>query len=47
VLGDQALELAHEVGVAPEGEVGLDSLFERPQVQLLQACDRRLGERLV
>ena len=47
MLGDEALELADEVGVASEREVGLDPFFERAQAQLLQACDLWLGERLV
>ena len=36
VLGDQRLELADEVGVAAEREVGLDPLLERREPQVLQ-----------
>ena len=47
MLGDQRLELADELGVAAEREVGLDPLLERRQPQLLEP--RRLDprERLV
>ena len=46
MLGDEALQLADDVGVASEREVGLDPLLERVQAQLLQPRDLRLGERL-
>ena len=47
VAGDERLQLADELGVAAEREVGLDPLFERRQLQLVQARDLRLCERLV
>jgi hypothetical protein len=47
MVGDQALELADEVRMASEREVGLDPLFEGTQAQLLQPRDLRLGKRLV
>ena len=47
VPGDERLQLADELGVAAEREVGLDPLFERRELQLVQARDLRLCERLV
>jgi hypothetical protein len=47
VLGHEALELADQVGVAPQREVGLDPFLERPEAQLSQPCDFGPGERLV
>ena len=44
VLGDQRLELADELGVAAERELGVDALLERRHAQLLEARDLRLGE---
>ena len=44
---DERLQLADQLGVAAEREVGLDALFERRQLQLVQARDLRLCERLV
>ena len=44
---DERLQLADQLSVAAEREVGLDPLFERRQLQLVQARDLRLCERLV
>ncbi len=44
---DERLQLADELSVAAEREVGLDALFERRQLQLVQARDLALCERLV
>ncbi len=46
VLRHQPLQLADHLGVAPEGEVGVDAVLERREPQLLEARDRALGERL-
>ncbi len=47
LLGDQALELADQLGPGAEGQVGLDPLLHADQPQLLQPGDLGLGERLV
>ena len=47
VLGDERLELGHELGVLAEREVGVDPPLDRQQVQILEAHDRGLRERLV
>ena len=47
MLGDERLELADELGVTAERQVGVDPLLERRQPQLLQPRDLGLGERLV
>ena len=47
VLGRQRVELCDERGVPAESEVGVDPHLDREQVHLLEAPDRRLGERLV
>ncbi len=47
VLTHELLELTDQLPVLAEQEIGLDPTFERSQPQLLQARDRRLGERLV
>ena len=47
VLGHKRLHLADEIRVTAEREIGLDALLERHEPQLLEARDRRLGERLV
>jgi hypothetical protein len=47
VAGDKRLQLGYEVRVAAEREVGLDALFERRQLQFVQARDLGLCERLV
>ena len=44
---DERLELADDLDVAAEREVGLEPALEGGQTQLLEACDRRLRERLV
>ena len=46
VLGDQRLELGHELRAAPEREIGVEAVLERHQPQLLQAGDLALAERL-
>ena len=46
VRSDERLELADELGVAAEGEVGVDPLLERREPQLLEARDLVLRERL-
>jgi hypothetical protein len=45
--GDEPFELADEVGVAAQGEVGLDSLLERAEAELLQPRCLGLSERLI
>ena len=47
VLGDQRLQLRHQLTVAPERQVGLDPLLDRHQPELLQGGDLPLGEGLV
>jgi hypothetical protein len=47
VLGDDASELADEVGMPAQREVGLDPLLEGAQPQLVEPCDLRRRERLV
>ena len=47
LLGDQALELADQLGPGAQGQVGLDPLLHTDQAQLLQPGDLGLGERLV
>lgn len=47
VRGDELLQLADDVRVPAEGEIGLDPPLERGQAQLLEPGDRRLRERLV
>ena len=46
LLGDQRLEPADRLGVAPGGELGVDRQLDRPQVKLLEAADLGAGERL-
>ena len=43
---DQCLELADDVGVAAEGQVGLDPVFDRAEPELLQPPGLHLRERL-
>src|SRR6516162_4725981 len=43
-VGDERLQLRHEFEVATESQVGLHSLFECDQPQLLQPRDVGLGE---
>ena len=47
VLSHERLELADQLGVAAELELGRDALLERAEAQLLEPGDLRLGERLV
>ena len=47
MLGDERLELADELVVAPEREVRVDPELDRRQPDLLEPGDRRLGEALV
>jgi hypothetical protein len=47
VLDDERLELTDEIRLAPEREVGLDSLLEAGEAEVLEARDLRLRERLV
>ena len=46
-LLDESLQLADELAVAAEREVGLDALLQRARVQLVQTGDLRLGPRLI
>jgi hypothetical protein len=46
LLGNERLELADQLGVATALEVGVDSLFEGRQPQLLEPSDLTLRERL-
>ena len=43
----ERLELADQLVVEAQGEIGVDPLLERGQPKLLEPCDLRLGERLV
>ena len=47
LCGDQLLELSHQRVVPPEREIRIDPKLESRAPDLLQPCDRRLGERLV
>jgi hypothetical protein len=47
VLGDQRLELPHDLGVTAERELRLDQLFHRRHAQILETRDLRLRERLI
>ena len=47
VVGHQSLELADDVRVASEGEIGLDPALEGQQPELLEATRDRVEERLV
>ena len=44
VLRHAALELGHQLAVASEGEIGLDTELERRQPDLFEPCDRPLRE---
>ena len=46
VLGHERAQLADEIGVAPGGQLGGDSLLDRLHPQLLEPADLRLRERL-
>ena len=43
---DERLELAHELRVCPEQQVGLDPVLDRDEVELFEATDRGAGKRL-
>ena len=45
--GDERLDLRDDFSVAAKRELGLDSLFERAQAELLEPRDLFLGKRLV
>ena len=47
MLGDQPLEFGHDVGVAAEGQVGVDALFQRAGMALLEPDDLGPREGLV
>jgi len=47
VLGDERLELAGQLVVAPECEVGVDPQLNRSQPDFLEPGNRRLGKVLV
>ena len=47
VLPRKRCQLGDQLGVAAELEIGLDALLQRPDAQLLEACDRRLSEGVV
>jgi hypothetical protein len=47
MLGDEGAELAHHLGVAPRGQVGLDTVLHGGQTKLLQTGDPGLSEWLV
>ena len=46
VLGDQRLELRHQLVMAAERQVGVDAILERREPQLLQPGDLALRVRL-
>ena len=46
VLGDERLELRHQVVVAAERQVGVDPILERREPQLLEPSDLAVRERL-
>ena len=46
LLRDQLLELADELAVSAEREIGVDPVFERRESKLVEADDLRLRERL-
>jgi hypothetical protein len=47
VLGDQCLQLRHDIRMATEREVCLDPFLKRRQSKLIEPRDRPLRERLV
>ena len=47
VFAHELFELAHQLPVSPQEEIGFDAALVRFQPKLLQAGDGRLGERLV
>ncbi len=46
MLGHERLELAHELGVAAAGEIGVDPVLERADPHVLEPSDRGPRERL-
>jgi len=40
VPGDECLELADDVAVPPQLEIGLDPLLDRDEPELLEPCSR-------
>ena len=47
MLGDQLLELAHDVGMAPEGKVRFDPPLERQHAELLETSGDRIEQGVV
>ena len=47
MLGDEALELAHQLRVPAQLQVGAQAILERQQSQLVQTRDLSLAERLI
>ena len=47
MVDDERAEFADENVLASQSEIGLDPILDRNHVELFEACDRRLGERLV
>ena len=47
MLGDQLLELAHDVGMASEGEVRFDPPLERQHAELLETSGNRIEQGVV
>ena len=47
VPADERLQLAHDLGMAAEGQIGLDALLQGDQPQLVQPRDLVLGERRI
>jgi hypothetical protein len=47
VLGDQSLELAEDVRVLAELELGVDPVLDDAESELIELGDRRLGELVV
>ena len=46
MLLDHALDLADQLGMAAEGEIGGEAILDRGETQLRQASDVRLGKAL-
>jgi hypothetical protein len=46
MLGDECLELAHELGVTSKRQVGIYPVFQRGESEVLEANDLALGKRL-
>ena len=47
VLGNERLELGHQLVIATDRQVGVDAILDRRQTKLLQPGDLALRERLV